>query len=110
MTIMAELLLTQVEEIKPASSSRPQQAAPIPIECDNGVIVEAVRVGFVVLKPVRKTFRSPVEVIETLARWHPETILPVSQKVTASDADGAGVSRVLSESLCLAIIFDEPCD
>ena len=107
---MAELLLAQIEEIKPISSSHPQQAAPILIDRDNGVIVEAIRVGFVVLKPVRKTFCSPVEVIETLARWHPESILPVSQKVTTSHADSTGANWVLHESLCLAIIFDEPYD
>ena len=108
---MAELLLPQIEEIKPTiSSSHPQQAAPILIDCDNGVIVEAIRVGFVVLKPVRKTFCSPVKVIETLARWHPESILPVSQKVTTSHADSTRANWVLRESLCLAIIFDEPDD
>ena len=52
-------------------SSHPQHAAPILIDRDNGVTVEAIRVAFVVLKPVRETFCSPVEVIETLAGWHP---------------------------------------
>src|SRR5271165_5615788 len=110
MPVMVELPLAQVEEIKPISSSRPQQAASIPIECGNVVFVEAVRVGFFVLKPVRKTFRSPVEVIEALARWYPESILPVSQKVTASHADGTGVKWVLREPLGPAIVFDEPYD
>src|ERR1700675_2312678 len=110
MPVMAERLLPPVEEIKPTSSSRPQQAAPIPIDCDDGVIVEAIRVGFIVLKLVRKSFCPPVEVIETQARWRPESILPVSQKVTTSHADSTGAKWVLHESLCLAIVFDEPYD
>ena len=111
MPVMAELLLPEIEEIKPPIfSSHPQHAAPILIDCDNGVIVEAIRVGFVVLKPVRETFCSPVKVIEALARWHPESILPVSQKVATGHADSTGAKWVFRESLGLAIIFDEPDD
>ena len=72
MPITDELFLPEIENIESRIlSSYPQHAAPILIDRENGVTVEAIRVGLVVLKPVRETFCSPVKVIETLARWHP---------------------------------------
>ncbi len=72
MNVTAELFLPEIENIEPGIlSSHPQHAAPVPVDGENGVTVEAMRVAFVVLKPVRETFCSPIKVIETLARWHP---------------------------------------
>ena len=72
MHIMDELFLAEIENIEPGIlSSHPQHTTPILIDRHNGVTVEAIRVAFIVLKPVRETFCSPVKVIETLARWHP---------------------------------------
>jgi hypothetical protein len=69
---MHELFLLEIEKVKPlVLCSHPQHAAPIPIDRENGVTVETIRVAVVVLKPVRETLCSPVKMIETPARWHP---------------------------------------
>jgi hypothetical protein len=72
MPIRVELLLPKIEHVESRIlSSYPQHAASIPIDRENGVVVEAIRVAFVVLKPVRETFCPPVVVVETQAGWHP---------------------------------------
>ena len=72
MHVMDELFLPEIENVEPRIlSSHPQHATAILIDRENGVTVEAVRVGLVVLKPVRETFCSPVKVIETLRSMAP---------------------------------------
>src|ERR1700751_2938938 len=56
MPIGVELLLPKIENVESSVlGSYPQHAAPIPIDRENGVVVEAIRVAFVVLKPLRET-------------------------------------------------------
>ena len=51
--MIAKLFLAEIENVKPRIlSSHPQHTTPILIDRENGVTVEAVRIGFVVLKPV----------------------------------------------------------
>jgi hypothetical protein len=111
MRITDELFLPEIENIKPGIlSSHPQYAPPILIDRENGVAVEAIRLAFIVLKPVGETLCSTVKVTETLAGRYPQSILPVSQKVTISHAYGTGAKWVFREALCPAIIFDKPDD
>src|SRR5271165_6541811 len=120
MHIMNELFLPEIENIEPRIlSSHPQHAAPILIDRENGVAIEAIRVGLIVLKLVRVTFCAPVKVREALARRHPQSILPVSRKAAirrppvrgrCQDADTMGAKWVSREALSLSIIFHEPDD
>ena len=81
MHVVDELLLPKIEKIEPGIlSSHPQHATPILIDGHDGVTVEAIPIAFIVLKPARETFSSPVKVIETLARRHPQSILTVREK------------------------------
>ena len=55
MRITDELFLPEIENVKPGIlSSHPQHAPPILIDRENGVTIEAIRVAFIVLKPVRE--------------------------------------------------------
>src|SRR5215469_1309760 len=109
--VKTELFLPQIKQIKtPSFSPHPKHAAPILIDRDNDVIVEAIWVAFIVLESVRKMLCSQVKISKTLARWHPESILPVGQKLTVCDTNGAGPQRVVRQSLGVGIIFHEPDD
>ena len=111
MHITAELSLLEIENIKPSLlSSHPQHAAPVQIHRDHSVIVEAIRVALIVLKKVREMFCAPVKVIEAQTRWHPKSVSSIIEKLAINQADSTGANRVGRESLCLAIIFDEPDD
>ena len=69
---MSELLLPEVEDVEPRTlGSHPEHAAAVLIDREDGVAVEAVRVGVVVPEPVREAFGAPVEIGKTLARRHP---------------------------------------
>ena len=69
MPVETELLLPEIEQINaPIFSPPPQQAAPILINRDNSVIVEAIGVAFIVLKTVAETLGSPIKILETLAQ------------------------------------------
>ena len=64
MPIVDELFLPETENVKPRIlSSDPEHATPIPIDRENRVAVEAILDAFVVLKPVRETLCSQVEVV-----------------------------------------------
>src|SRR5215469_2550761 len=109
--VKTELFLPQIKQIKtPSLSPHPKHAAPILIDRDNDVIVEAIWVAFIVLESVRKMLCSQVKISKTLARWHPESILPVGHKFTVCDTNGAGSQRVVRQSLGVAIVFYEPDD
>ena len=69
---MDELLLPEIQGVQPRTfGSHPQHAAAVLIDREDGVAVEAMRVGCIVLEPVREAFCAPVEIGETLARRHP---------------------------------------
>ena len=86
MLVTAELLLAQIEEIQSISGSRPQLAAPVLINRDDGVIVKAIRVGFIVLKnwrqPLAKGISRP-KVLGGDASW-PEVDITKAGEFTPS--------------------------
>ena len=70
--VMRELFLLEVENIKSGIlGSYPEHATPIPIYRENSITVEAVRVAFIVLKPIREASCLPVKIKETLASRDP---------------------------------------
>ena len=72
MAITAELFLPEIENIDPpVSVAQPQHAIPILVDRKNRVVVEAQRVGLIVLKQVRQAFCSPIEVMQAQARRYP---------------------------------------
>ena len=79
-----EPFLPEVENIQPpVRRAHPKQAGPIAIDRHDAVVAEAARVGLIVLKEARKTFRAPVEVRQPQARRHPESILSVVEELAA---------------------------
>lgn len=70
--VTGELFLLEVENIKSRIlGPYPEHAAPVSIYRENGVTVEAIRVALIVLKPKRKTSRSPVKIKQTPAGRNP---------------------------------------
>ena len=91
-----ELFLLEVENIQPTIlSAHPKQAGPITIDSHNAVVVKAMRVGFIVLKKVCKSFGAPVKVRQAQARCHPETTLSIMKKSVALQPASAPAERVL---------------
>ena len=62
-TVGTELFLLEIEDVEPlVQSAHPQQAGPVPMNGKNLIVVEASRVGCIVLKAARETSGLPIEV------------------------------------------------